>query len=109
MGGVRDTHDALDFIIAGAAALQVGTAKVDRSIWPKLLDGIAGWPRPGGHRSDNDMDELLVALDVDTIDTARAWRTPRRRRPQNRQPLRRHGPAFVEALASRGDRLSTST
>ena len=41
MGGIATATDALEFIIAGAAAVQVGTANfVDPLIWPKLLDGI---------------------------------------------------------------------
>jgi dihydroorotate dehydrogenase (NAD+) catalytic subunit len=41
MGGISDARDALEFIIAGASAVQVGTANfVDPSIWPKLLDGL---------------------------------------------------------------------
>jgi dihydroorotate dehydrogenase (NAD+) catalytic subunit len=41
MGGIADARDALEFIIAGAAAVQIGTANfVDPLIWPKLLDGI---------------------------------------------------------------------
>jgi dihydroorotate dehydrogenase (NAD+) catalytic subunit len=41
MGGIASATDALEFIIAGAAAVQVGTANfVDPFIWTKLLDGI---------------------------------------------------------------------
>src|SRR5213594_3201388 len=41
MGGIADARDALEFIIAGATAVQVGTANfVDPFIWPKILDGI---------------------------------------------------------------------
>src|SRR6202163_1877537 len=41
MGGISDARDALEFIIAGASAVQVGTANfVDPFIWSKLLDGI---------------------------------------------------------------------
>jgi dihydroorotate dehydrogenase (NAD+) catalytic subunit len=41
MGGIASARDALEFIVAGAAAVQVGTANfVDPFIWPKLLDGI---------------------------------------------------------------------
>ena len=41
MGGIVDARDALEFMIAGANAVQVGTANfVDPFIWPKLLDGI---------------------------------------------------------------------
>lgn len=41
MGGIVDARDALEFIIAGANAVQVGTANfVDPFIWTKLLDGF---------------------------------------------------------------------
>src|SRR6266700_2130300 len=41
MGGIASARDALEFIIAGATAVQVGTANfVDPFIWPKLLNGI---------------------------------------------------------------------
>jgi dihydroorotate dehydrogenase (NAD+) catalytic subunit len=41
MGGIADARDAIEFIIAGASAVQVGTASfVDPFIWSKLLDGI---------------------------------------------------------------------
>jgi dihydroorotate dehydrogenase (NAD+) catalytic subunit len=41
MGGIADARDAIEFIIAGANAVQVGTASfVDPFIWSKLLDGI---------------------------------------------------------------------
>ena len=41
MGGIADARDALEFMIAGADAVQVGTANfVDPFIWTKLLDGI---------------------------------------------------------------------
>jgi dihydroorotate dehydrogenase (NAD+) catalytic subunit len=41
MGGIADARDALEFIIAGANAVQVGTANfVDPFIWTKVIDGI---------------------------------------------------------------------
>jgi len=41
MGGIATASDVLEFIIAGAAAVQVGTANfVDPFIWSKLLKGI---------------------------------------------------------------------
>ena len=44
MGGIADTRDALEFMIAGADAVQVGTANfVDPLIWPKLLSGIESY------------------------------------------------------------------
>jgi dihydroorotate dehydrogenase (NAD+) catalytic subunit len=41
MGGIASAADALEFIIAGASAVQVGTANfADPLIWPKLLNGF---------------------------------------------------------------------
>ena len=41
MGGITDARDALEFMIAGANAVQIGTANfIDPFIWSKLLDGI---------------------------------------------------------------------
>jgi dihydroorotate dehydrogenase (NAD+) catalytic subunit len=41
MGGIATATDVLEFMIAGATAVQVGTANfVDPFIWPKLLDGM---------------------------------------------------------------------
>jgi dihydroorotate dehydrogenase (NAD+) catalytic subunit len=41
MGGIATVDDALEFIIAGADAVQVGTANfVDPFLWPGLIDGI---------------------------------------------------------------------
>jgi dihydroorotate dehydrogenase (NAD+) catalytic subunit len=44
MGGIATAIDALEFMIAGATAVQVGTANfVDPFIWSKLLDGMTGY------------------------------------------------------------------
>src|SRR5215213_10211371 len=44
MGGIATAADALEFLIAGATAVQVGTANfVDPFVWPKLLDGITAY------------------------------------------------------------------
>jgi dihydroorotate dehydrogenase (NAD+) catalytic subunit len=41
MGGIADARDVIEFLIAGANAVQVGTANfVDPFIWTKLLDGV---------------------------------------------------------------------
>jgi dihydroorotate dehydrogenase (NAD+) catalytic subunit len=41
MGGIASARDALEFLIAGATAVQVGTANfVEPFIWTRLLDGI---------------------------------------------------------------------
>ena len=46
MGGIASARDALEFIIAGANAVQVGTANfTDPFIWTKLLTGIRDYMR----------------------------------------------------------------
>src|SRR3954464_3231845 len=65
IGGVADARDALEFLIAGADAVQVGTANfVDPLIWPKLLDGICGYMTR--HRIER------IADLVGTVDTGAA-------------------------------------
>ena len=80
MGGIATAGDVLEFLIAGATAVQVGTANfVDPLIWSKLLDGLARlhdapWHRPPvrtdrharHHQGGARMDQLLIALDVPT-------------------------------------------
>jgi dihydroorotate dehydrogenase (NAD+) catalytic subunit len=44
MGGIASARDAVEFMIAGATAVQVGTANfVDPFIWSKLLDGFTDY------------------------------------------------------------------
>jgi dihydroorotate dehydrogenase (NAD+) catalytic subunit len=63
MGGIATAGDALEFIIAGASAVQVGTANfVDPFIWPKLLDGIEAYLTRHGVARIQDL--------VGTIDTS---------------------------------------
>src|SRR5205809_1304501 len=66
MGGIADARDALEFIIAGATAVQVGTANfVDPLLWPKLLDGISDYMvRHGVAR----VADLVGAIDTRTRD-----------------------------------------
>jgi len=46
MGGIATVEDALEFILAGAAAVQVGTANfVDPLIWGKLIHGLEDYLR----------------------------------------------------------------
>jgi dihydroorotate dehydrogenase (NAD+) catalytic subunit len=62
MGGIADARDALEFMIAGAAAVQVGTANfVDPFIWPKLAVGITDYMQRHGIERVADL--------VGTIDT----------------------------------------
>jgi len=44
MGGIRTTADVIEFMLAGATAVQVGTANfVDPFIWGKLLAGLGDY------------------------------------------------------------------
>lgn len=44
LGGITNAHDALEFIMAGASAIQVGTANfVDPATAAKVVKGIEGW------------------------------------------------------------------
>ena len=46
MGGIASAADALEFIIAGASAVQIGTANfVDPFIWSKVLHGLQDYMR----------------------------------------------------------------
>jgi len=46
MGGIASAQDVLEFMIAGATAVQVGTANfVDPFIWPTLLAGVEDYLR----------------------------------------------------------------
>jgi dihydroorotate dehydrogenase (NAD+) catalytic subunit len=63
MGGIATATDALEFIIAGATAVQIGTANfVDPFIWSKLLDGVTEYMRRHGVARVSDL--------VGTIDTS---------------------------------------
>ena len=69
MGGIADARDAIEFIVAGASAVQVGTANfVDPFIWTKLLDGIRDYMQR--HRIERIAD--LVGT-VDTRDEDKEW------------------------------------
>jgi dihydroorotate dehydrogenase (NAD+) catalytic subunit len=49
MGGIADARDALEFMIAGANAVQVGTANfVDPFVWSKLLSGMRDYMQRHG-------------------------------------------------------------
>ena len=62
MGGIADARDALEFMIAGATAVQVGTAHfVDPLIWSKLLDGIRDYMKR--HHIDRIAD-MVGTLDI---------------------------------------------
>jgi len=46
MGGIADAADAVEFLLAGASAVQIGTANfADPFIWQKVLDGLEDYMR----------------------------------------------------------------
>jgi dihydroorotate dehydrogenase (NAD+) catalytic subunit len=52
IGGIMNTEDALEFLIAGATAVQIGTANfVNPDTTEKVVDGIAAYLRAGGCHS----------------------------------------------------------
>jgi dihydroorotate dehydrogenase (NAD+) catalytic subunit len=62
MGGIANADDALEFIIAGATAVQVGTANfVDPFIWNKLTGGLRDYMQR--HRIERVAD-LVGSIDV---------------------------------------------
>ena len=64
MGGIANANDALEFIIAGATAVQVGTANfVDPFIWAKLTAGIEEYMQRHGVRRVAD---LVGSIDTST-------------------------------------------
>ena len=69
MGGIATAEDVLEFMIAGANAVQVGTMNfVDPFIWTKLMDGIRAYMAT--HQIERLQD--LVGT-VDTTAREQAW------------------------------------
>ena len=61
MGGIMTSEDVVEFLIAGADAVQIGTANfVDPFIWPKLLSGLTSYLQQHGHTKVKEI--------IDTID-----------------------------------------
>lgn len=62
LGGISSAADAIEFILAGATAIQVGTANfIDPAITIKIKDGIADYMQR--HQIQN-ISELIGALEV---------------------------------------------
>jgi dihydroorotate dehydrogenase (NAD+) catalytic subunit len=44
MGGITDARDAIEYLLAGATAVQIGTQNfVDPFVWSKVLDGMTDY------------------------------------------------------------------
>ena len=61
MGGITNARDALEFILAGATAVQIGTANfVDPFVWTKVLSGLEDYMER--HNFDR-ISDLIGAFD----------------------------------------------
>lgn len=62
LGGICSATDAIEFILAGASAIQIGTANfIDPSISEKVIDGIADYLQRHGF---NSVQEIVGALET---------------------------------------------
>jgi dihydroorotate dehydrogenase (NAD+) catalytic subunit len=69
MGGIATAEDVLEFMLAGATAVQVGTANfVDPFIWTKLLDDLRSYMQ---RHSLQRLADLTGA--IDTAKRHKAW------------------------------------
>jgi dihydroorotate dehydrogenase (NAD+) catalytic subunit len=56
MGGIMNTSDAIEFFLAGATAIQVGTASfIDPHASVKILEGIENWLKRKGFSNINEI------------------------------------------------------
>ena len=69
MGGIMTADDVVEYLIAGATAVQVGTANfVDPFIWPKLLSGLTAYLERHGHAAVTD-----IVGTVDLTERETSW------------------------------------
>ena len=62
IGGIMNSTDAIEFLLAGATAVQVGTANfIDPQVTVKILDGISEYLQK--HNID-DINSLIGAIDL---------------------------------------------
>ena len=62
LGGICSATDAIEFLLAGASAIQIGTANfIDPSISEKVVDGIADYLQ---RHNFNSVQEIIGALDI---------------------------------------------
>lgn len=69
MGGIASAEDVIEFMLAGATAVQIGTANfVDPFLWTKILDGLRVYMEQHGITR---LAELTGA--IDTTKREKAW------------------------------------
>ena len=60
LGGIMDATDAIEFLLAGASAIQIGTANfIDPAITIKVVDGINSYLDENGFKSVKDIIGLI--------------------------------------------------
>ncbi len=61
MGGIMNASDAIEFMLAGASAIQVGTANfIDPTVTMKIVDGIEDYMRRHGVSDVNDLIGAMI-------------------------------------------------
>ena len=61
MGGIMNATDAIEFMLAGASAIQVGTANfIDPTVTMKIVDGIEDYMRRHGVSDVNDLIGAMI-------------------------------------------------
>ena len=62
LGGIMDARDAIEFMMAGATAVEIGTANfIDPAVTVKVIDGMNAWLDAHGCRS---VAEIIGALEA---------------------------------------------
>lgn len=62
LGGIMDARDAIEFMMAGATAVEIGTANfIDPAVTVKVIDGMNAWLDAHGCRS---VTEIIGALEA---------------------------------------------
>ena len=62
LGGIMNAADAIEFLLAGASAIQIGTANfIDPTISVKVVDGINDYLDRHGY---NSVTEIIGALEL---------------------------------------------
>ena len=62
LGGIMTAEDAIEFLMAGATAIEIGTANfIDPTVTIRVRDGISSWLDAHGCRS---VTEIIGALDA---------------------------------------------
>ena len=65
LGGIMNATDAIEFLLAGASAIQVGTANfLDPTVSVKIVDGITAYMQKHGI---NDVNELIGGLRTESL------------------------------------------